>query len=417
MKKKYLLSILLFWLGLIGYSQQQTNPLSIEIQELKNTTTIPDFLAELKQITAYDFAYATTLIPNLDKVISLDIKNETLEKVLRQLFKGKQIEFKIIGKRIHIKELPPQKKPNTINGYIRNEGGEALIGATIFVKGSEGIGTSTNVYGYYALSMPEGAYHLEVSYLGYESKIILIDLSNDKRQDITLNENTSQLVEIIVEGKREEATFDSPVMSAHALNVQQLKTLPTIAGEPDVLKMVQMLPGVNAVGEGSSGIYVRGGNLDQNLILLDEAPIYNPNHLLGFFSAFNTDAIRHAAIYKSSFPIEYGGRLSSVLDLRMKEGNKEKFGVEGGVGLLVSRLHLEGPLKKEKSSFMVSARRTYPDLFLLFSNDNGGNKVHFYDINAKANLELNKNNHLFISGYFGRDIFRFFDQYEKQMGK
>ena len=210
--------------------------------------------------------------------------------------------------------------------------------------------------------------------------------------------------------------FLDPKMGTHHINTQQLKTLPSIAGEPDVLKMIQLLPGVNSVGEGSSGLYVRGGNIDQNLILLDEAPVYNPNHLLGFFSAFNTDAIRYAELYKSNFPIEYGGRLSSVLDLRMKEGNKERVAVEGGVGLLISRIHVEGPFKKEKSSFMLSARRTYPDLFLLFSSDNGGNKVHFYDINAKANVEINAKNHLYFSTYTGRDIFRFFDQYENEWG-
>ena len=413
MKKIFLLICLCTSSLLIG--QTKLTALKVSLSEAEQTALA--WIDILESTLDLSIAYPSDLLPDAKKKIRLQAKDEPVEKVLQQIFSGQYIQCKLNGRRLLITKAtrPPSKK--TINGYIRNqEDGEVLIGATILVLDDPSKGASANVYGYYSLSLPEGKYELEVSYLGYESKRLVVDLSNNQRLDIELEPSSAQLMEVVVTSEQEKLQLTSTEMGVHNLNIQQLKTLPSIGGEPDVLKMLQLLPGVKNVGEGSSGLYVRGGNIDQNLILLDEAPVYNPGHLLGFFSAFNTDAIRHVEMYKAGFPVEYGGRLSSVVDLRMKEGNKEKMALEGGVGLLVSRLHLEGPLQKEKSSFMLSARRTYPDLFFLFANDSGGNKIHFYDVNAKANVELNQNNHLYFSTYLGQDVFRFFDQYENRWG-
>lgn len=413
MKKIFLLICLCTSSLLIG--QTTLTALKVSLTEAERTAL--EWIEILELSLDLSIAYPSDLLPEAKKKIRLKAKDEPVEKVLQQIFAGQYIQCKLSGKRLLITKAvrPPEKK--TINGYIRNqEDGEVLIGATVLVVGESSTGTSTNVYGYYSLSLPEGKYDLEVSYLGFDPKRLAVDLSNNQRLDIELEPSSAQLMEVVVTSEQEKKQLTSTEMGVHNLNIQQLKTLPSIGGEPDVLKMLQLLPGVKNVGEGSSGLYVRGGNIDQNLILLDEAPVYNPGHLLGFFSAFNTDAIRHVEMYKAGFPVEYGGRLSSVVDLRMKEGNKEKMALEGGIGLLVSRLHLEGPLQKEKSSFMLSARRTYPDLFFLFANDSGGNKIHFYDVNAKANVELNQNNHLYFSTYLGQDVFRFFDQYENRWG-
>ena len=236
------------------------------------------------------------------------------------------------------------------------------------------------------------------------------------RIDLSLTQDTSYLPVVVIDAQSEKRHIKDTRTGYHQLHIQKLKNLPVLGGEPDILKMAQALPGVKSAGEGSSGLYVRGGNIDQNLILLDEAPVYNPTHLLGFASAFNVDAVHHAELFKAGFPPEYGGRLSSVLDLKMREGNNEKAGIEGGIGLLASRILFEGPIQKQKSSFMVSARRTYPDLALRFLNDNGGNKVHFYDFNGKVNIALNPNNHLYLSAYMGKDLFRFFDKFENTWG-
>lgn len=410
-----LLLLLLFPVIAIG---QDDSPLQQRISFDARKRSVPEVLKIVEEISGYTFAYPASLLPGEQVPVSITAREEPMGAVLRRIFKGRRVRFEVIGRRIHILEdESPPPAPKTLNGYIRDESsGEALIGATLRVEEAPGLGASTNAYGFYALKLSPGTYLLHVSYIGYASKRIEIQLQANKRMDITLSPSAEQLAEVIVLGRQAEEQLLSSATSTHRLDVQRLKTLPAIGGEPDVLKMAQLLPGVKPVGEGSSGLYVRGGNIDQNLILLDEAPVYNPAHLLGFFSAFNTDAIRHIELYKGGFPVEYGGRLSSVVDMRMKEGNKEKFGMEGGIGLLAARLHAEGPIQKDKSSFMISGRRTYPDIYLLLAGDDGGNRVNFYDANAKLNFRLNENNHLYISGYFGRDVFRFFDQYENNWG-
>ena len=299
----------------------------------------------------------------------------------------------------------------SLSGYIRDaETGEELIGASVFVHETKSGGV-TNVYGYYSISLPKGAYHLTYSFIGKNSIKKEVTLSDNIRQDIELGDNSVQLKAFEVIAEKEDQNVRSAQISTVKMEVNAIKKLPAFMGEVDVLKTIQMLPGVQSGGEGNTGFFVRGGSQDQNLILLDEAPVYNASHLFNFFSVFNSDALKDMTLYKGGIPSRYGGRLSSVLDLRMKDGNSKKLSVSGGLGLISSRLTIEGPLKKDKAAFIVSARRTYADVFLRLSKNEtvNQNKLYFYDLNAKVNVKINDNNRLFLSGYFGQDVTGFGD--------
>jgi hypothetical protein len=293
----------------------------------------------------------------------------------------------------------------TINGNVTDSGsGETLIGASVKLIGAVTTGTVTNSYGFYSISVPAGKYALAVSFIGYKTDTQTVDLSKSLRLNIALAEN-NQLNEVIISAEKRNENVVNPQMGLQKITVKEINNVPVLLGERDVLKTLQLLPGIKSAGEGNSGFYVRGGSTDQNLILLDEAPVYNASHLLGFFSTFNSDAIKDVSVYKGGMPAQYGGRLSSVLDIKMNEGNRKQFTTEGGIGLISSRLKVEAPIVKDKGSFMVSARRTYIDAFLALSPDSSvrGNTLYFYDLNAKANYQIDDKNTLFLSGYFGRD--------------
>lgn len=303
------------------------------------------------------------------------------------------------------------QQKHTISGYVRDaETGEELIGVNVYDPESNK-GTITNVYGYYSLTLSEGAYEIMFSYLGYNDYRTSMQLAGNKQVNVELSSATVEMEEAVVTATAPDKNVQSVEMGTAKLDMQEIKAIPVLFGEQDVLKTIQLLPGVKSAGEGNSGFYVRGGGADQNLILLDEALVYNASHLLGFFSVFNSDAIKDIKLIKGGMPAEYGGRLSSVLDIKMNEGNMKDVSVSGGIGLLSSRLALEGPIVKDKGSYLVTGRRTYADLFLrAFGNEDQQNtKLYFYDVNAKANYRINQNNRLFISGYFGRDIFDFED--------
>ena len=292
----------------------------------------------------------------------------------------------------------------TISGTIRDAGtGEELIGVPILIKELPGVGTVCNEYGFYSMTLAGGAYTLKVAYVGYQDKIIPIQLLQHQVLNINM-ESGAQLAEVVVMAQRENENITKAQMGLEKLDVSEIAKIPVLFGEKDVLKTIQLLPGVKSAGEGNSGFYVRGGGADQNLILLDEAPVYNASHLLGFFSTFNSDAIKDVTLIKGNSPANYGGRLSSVLDVKMNEGNDKKFNVKGGIGIISSRVSVEGPIQKEKSSFLVTARRTYADVFLKATKDFKDNKLYFYDLNTKANYRINDKNRLFVSGYFGRDV-------------
>lgn len=299
----------------------------------------------------------------------------------------------------------------TISGYVRDAGtGEELIGASVFEPQS-GAGAITNLYGFYSLTLPAGSYQLEFGYLGFDTKSISVDLLQNINQNVAIEETALMATEteIVVKAEKEDRNVESVTMSREKMSIEKIKTIPAVMGEVDIIKAIQLLPGVQTVGEGQSGFFVRGGAGDQNLILLDEAPVYNAAHFLGFFSVFNADAIKDVQLYKGGIPANYGGRLSSVLDIRMKDGNKKKFSGAGGIGTVSSRLTLEGPIVKDKGSFIVSGRRTYADAFLALRAKSDttlkGNKVYFYDLNMKANYTLSDKDRIFLSGYFGRDVF------------
>jgi len=295
----------------------------------------------------------------------------------------------------------------TISGNVKDAGtGEALIGATISIKELSGTGVTSNAYGFYSITLPAGNYSITSQYIGYEPVSEQINLKQNTKLDFSLKEKSQQLQEVVVTDKRKDENVTSTQMGVQKLDIKEIKNIPVLFGEKDVLKTMQLLPGIQPVGEGNSGFYVRGGAADQNLILLDEATVYNASHLLGFFSVFNSDAIKDVTVYKGGEPAEYGGRLSSVVDIKMNDGNDKNFGVSGGIGLIASRINVEGPLVKDRGSFTISARRTYADLFLFLSKDTLAKKarLYFYDINAKANYRINDNNRLFLSGYFGKDV-------------
>lgn len=271
----------------------------------------------------------------------------------------------IMGMSINAQTKPANEK-FTVSGYVKDKkNGEAIIGANIYVVENTALGTTTNIYGFYSISLPKGKYKIGYSYMGYNIQVDELDLSKDIRLNVDLTDDAQSLQEVVISAERKDENVKSTQMGKEELSIERIKSMPALFGEVDIIKSIQLLPGVQAAGEGNSGIYVRGGGPDQNLVLLDDAVVYNTGHLFGFFSVFNADAIKNVTLIKGAMSANYGGRLSSVLDIQMKEGNNKRFEMEGGIGLISSRLTLQGPFKKPKStkqakgSFLLSGRRTY----------------------------------------------------------
>jgi len=303
---------------------------------------------------------------------------------------------------------------HTISGTVTDiSNGESLVGSTVLVKELKGVGVSSNAYGYFSLTLPEGKFTLIVSYLGYKTVEIPVAFSENRQYNVKLSPDAQQLNDFEISAKSKNNNIISTQMGAEKLEIKEISKIPVLFGEADILKTLKLTPGIKSIGEGNGGMYVRGGNNSQNLILMDEATVYNADHLLGFFSTFNSDAIKDIQMFKGTAPAEYGGRTSSVLDVKMKEGNNQNYHVGGGIGLISSRLSVEGPIVKDKSSFLITGRRTYADLFLKLSSDEliNNNQLYFYDLNMKANYIINDKNRLYLSGYFGRDVFRFQERF------
>jgi len=305
------------------------------------------------------------------------------------------------------KTVPAEKF--TISGYVKEEAnGESSVGANVYIKELLK-GTTTNQYGFYSLTVEKGTYHLVVTYLGFNDHLEEIVLDKDLRININLKIKSYSTQAVEVTGEKTDKNVTGSEMGTIQLEMKQIKNLPAFMGEVDILKTIQLLPGVKSAGDGNSGFYVRGGGPDQNLILLDEAVVYNASHLFGFFSVFNGDAVKSINLIKGGMPAEYGGRLASVLDISMKEGNNQKFQAQGGIGIISSRLTIEGPIKKDTGSFVISGRRTYIDIlaapFIKKSSPFKGSGYYFYDLNTKINYRLSDKDRLFLSGYFGRDVF------------
>ncbi|QSW90049.1 TonB-dependent receptor [Flavobacterium endoglycinae] len=293
----------------------------------------------------------------------------------------------------------------TLSGTIKDsKNNETLIGVNIYIPALK-IGTTTNEYGFYSLTVPRGEHQIEISYVGYQTVQQTIILNQNTKSNFSISESGQELQEVIITDNKGKINIKSPEMSVNKLSISTIKKMPVVLGEVDVLKSILLLPGVTNAGEGASGFNVRGGGADQNLILLDEATIFNSSHVFGFFSVFNPDAIKDLKLYKGGIPARFGGRASSVLDIYQKDGNSKDFHVNGGIGLISSRLLLEGPIVKDKGSFLIGGRASYAHLFLKFSEENKDNSAYFYDLNTKLSYKLNDSNSLYLSGYFGRDVF------------
>ncbi|MBC8294868.1 MAG: TonB-dependent receptor, partial [Pelagibacterales bacterium] len=302
----------------------------------------------------------------------------------------------------------------TLNGYILDvNNNESIIGANIIIP-SINVGTITNTYGFYSITIPKGNYEIHISSIGYKKSINKINLTNNINTNYYLEQNIENLDEVIVIKDIEEIDIKKPIMSLNILSYETIKQTPVLFGESDVLKTIQLLPGVSNAGEGTGGFNVRGGAADQNLILFDEAIIYSSSHLFGLFSIFNSDAIKEVKLFKGGIPSSYGGRLSSVLDVYQKDGNSKKHKLSGGIGIISSRILGEGPIKKNKGSYLIATRGSYAHLFLKFTDIE--NVAYFYDINTKSNYKIDKNNTLYFSGYFGRDKFKLSDTFSNTYG-
>ena len=288
----------------------------------------------------------------------------------------------------------------TISGYMKDaSNGEALIGATAYIKEISN-GTISNVYGFYSITLSKGTYTIAYRYVGFNDVNKIVELDKDVRLDLEFSSASNELEEVVITSDAIDRNVLSIEMSTAELDIKAIEKLPAFAGEVDIVKSIQLLPGVSTIGEGASGFNVRGGSVGQNLVLLDEAPVYQTSHMLGFFSVFNPDAVKDVKLYKGGIPAQYGGRLSSILDVRMKEGNNKEYDVTGGIGTIFSRLAVEGPIKKNKSSFIIAARRSYGDLLAKAFTDalKPGSALYFYDLTAKTNFNINENNKIYLSG-------------------
>jgi len=386
-----------------AYPSQEHFNLSI------HNATLTNFVRQIEQATRYSFIYGEEV--RLNKRITISAHNLTINEILKKALEHTSISFEISGKHILLHmQSPPKTTENhkfTISGYITDEtSSETLIGANILEK-NQHTGSATNTFGFYSLTLPEGNTKLSFSYLGYTSKQLSFPLRKDTLLNIALT-TSNELKEVVIVSNKKEAGLQSTNMSAYEIPTTQIQNTPTILGEADVLKTIQLMPGVQAGVEGFSGLYVRGGSPDQNLILLDGIPIYNADHLLGVFSIFTPEAVKKVTLFKSSFPARYGGRLSSIVDVRTNNGDMKQFHGSFSLGSLTNKIHIEGPIMKNKTSFSLSARGTYTAFLAnLIKTDGDAYNYYFYDLNAKVNHKFNDQNRLFFNFYKGKDHYHF----------
>lgn len=388
---KHLLAVLLLCISVTSMAQKITIKF--------HNTTIKEALHQLEKKTqGSSFSYNNN-VKGLHKKVTRTYTNKSIRQVLNDLLHPVKLSYKKVGNTIIIYETSKnnKQKKQTVSGYVYDKStGEVLIGATVF-SAETGKGTSTNNYGFYSLTVPENSNTVWVSYMGYKNKMLTI---NNKRQDVYLIVDTAELDEIEIKGTKK--TLQKKYAGAVNITSAEIKEIPLLLGEPDVLKAIQQQNGIRTVTDGSSFYYVRGGNFDQNLVLLDEAPLYNASHMLGLVSVINGDVIKNTSFYKGFFPAKYSGRLASVLDISTKDGNKKNFQLSGGISTLGIRLAAEGPLVKDKVSYMVSGRKSLLDFL---AKNTSTLSPNYYDINAKVHWKMNDNNNLFFSLYNGRDAY------------
>ncbi|WP_121667226.1 TonB-dependent receptor [Mesonia aquimarina] len=381
---------------------------------LDESTTLRQLFTEIENQTAYKFAYNNQI--DIDQKLKEKITYKAIEikELLSILNRTSDFHFSLMGNNITVKRKSKTGQKNyTLSGIILDDLKQPLLGANIYIK-EEAKGAVTDENGYFSITLPEGNYTVIISYVGFKEETKQVALFSDKELNASMAPGDQTLDEVIITHNNKAVNIKKPQMSVNSLSLKEIKQMPVAMGEADPLKSLLTLPGVTSAGEASSGFNVRGGAADQNLILLDGAPIYGDSHLFGFFSVFNADAIRSLDLYKGGIPSRFGGRVSSVLDVHQQTGDYQDFHINGGVGLISSRLMLEGPIKKEKGSFMVAGRTSYAHLFLkLADNDNS---AKFYDLNTKLNYKLNKNNSLHFSGYLGNDVFAINDSFSSIYG-
>lgn len=404
---RYIIMVLL-WIapGLLPlYAQHKETRLNFSTRQ----ATLDKFVKQVEDSTGFSFIYGEKI--KLKHPITLDVSQQTVGEILHKAFENETISFEITGKHILLQEKPEYQKPLgrkfTISGYVTDKtSSETLIGANI-LENCRHTGTSTNPFGFYSLTLPEGKTELSFSYLGYDLRQCSFQLEKDTLLNIQLTAN-NQLAEVVILSDKKETGIYSTAMGTHEIPITQIRNTPTVLGEADLLKTIQLMPGVQAGMEGFSGLYVRGGGPDQNLILLDGIPVYNADHLLGVFSVFTPEAVKNVTLFKSSFPARFGGRLSSIVDIRTNDGDMQKFHGTLSLGLLTSKVHLEGPILKNRTSFCFTARRTYLDLLAKpFMDDDKKYSYYFYDINAKVNHKFSDRSRLFVSFYKGKDHYSY----------
>lgn len=389
---------------------------SLQMQAQKNDTqlsfsirnaSLEEFIKYLENSTGFSFIYGEEV--KINRRITLEVKQKTIREILDQAFKNEPIGYQIAGRHILLqkKKQKPVSRKFTISGYVTDgTSAETLIGANI-LESRQQQGTTTNPYGFYSITLPAGETELSFSYLGYTTRQYRLELSKDTLINVLMQDN-NQLEEVVIVSDKAEAGITATQMGAQEIPIAQIKNTPSILGEADVMKTIQLMPGVQAGVEGSAGLYVRGGGPDQNLILLDGVPVYNVDHLFGFFSVFTPEAVKKVTLFKSSFPARFGGRLSSVVDVRSNDGDMKKYHGTLSVGLLSSKIQLEGPIIRDKTSFNISARRSYIDLIAKpFMPKDDKISYYFYDINAKINHKFSDRSRLFLNFYNGKDSYYF----------
>lgn len=405
---KHIISACFFLFSLSVFSQNIT-------VTVDKTVTLKEFFKQIEHQTDFKFAFTDQINTNQKYFTKKSTyTNIKIEELLNEMNKNSSIQFSIVGNNIFVKQKPAKttKKKSKLTGQVLDDNRESVIGANVFIKETE-TGATTDKNGMFSIELEKGTYTVVISYMGFKNKEKQITIADDARIDFNIESDSQQLDQVIVTNNK-AVDVRNTQMSVSKLSMAEIKRIPVAMGEPDPLKSILTLPGVTNAGEASSGFNVRGGAADQNLILLDGAPVYSDSHMFGFFSVFNADIVSGLDLYKGGIPSKFGGRVSSVLDVTQQTGDFENYKVNGGIGLISSRLLVQGPIQKEKGSFIIAGRASYAHLFLKLADNN--NSAMFYDINAKLNYRLGANNSIAFSGYLGNDIFDISDRFSSTYG-
>ena len=409
LRTKLFIIVASLFLSGFSFSQDLKKKISLNMKDVP----LIDVINEVSNTGQINFSYSSQLIP-VNKKITIKAKNKTIKEILDEVFTKNGIEYSIVENLIvlkpqttnvsqNIEVIPKEKIKYTISGYLKDKAtGEVLIGASVYAKGTT-LGTTSNAYGFYSLTLPQGSYNIVYSFIGYKPVIQATELKGNINFSAELESAFLDIKPVEIVASDKEAEIHENQFSAMKLSPKTINQLPGFVGDVDIIKSLQSIPGIKSYGDGSALFYVRGGNSDQNLLMVDEAPIYNPSHLFGFFSAIAPDAIKDVEAYKGDFPASFGGRLSSVIDIRTKDGNMKKLGFSGSIGPYTSDVSFEGPFKKDKSSFFISGRRSNLNWLILSNTSKKNLKVNFYDINAKVNYKVSNNDRLFLTLYGGND--------------